>query len=247
MNPSIGIQLYTVRDALQKDFKGTLKAIADMGYHGVEFAWNYGGLKPRELATYLQSLGLQAAGCHTSLDEMLNPRSDTYAYARALNCSFLTTSLAGEVQKDWTATVDRMVQAGAAAFSQGFTFTYHNHAQELAEVNGVIALDQVLARSGSLVQFELDTYWIKKGGQDPVATIRRYAGRAPEIHLKDMDKTDGTFTEVGYGLMDLPGIFKAMETSGARWLIVEQDTCKRPALDSAKMSVDTLKKAGLAG
>ncbi len=247
MTPSIGIQLWTVRDALQEDFKGTLKALAGMGYHGIEFAGNYGGMKPRELAVFLQGIGLQTAGMHTSLDEILNPCSDTYAYARALNGSFLTTSLCGEVEKDWTATVDHMVAAGAAAFAQGFTFTYHNHAEELAEVNGIIALDQVLARPGALVQFEIDTYWIKKGGKDPVSFIRRYSGRVPQVHLKDMDRADGTFTEVGYGLMDLPAIFKAIETSGTRWLIVEQDTCKRPALDSARMSMDTLMKAGIAG
>ena len=246
MAVSIGIQLYTVRDECQKDFKGTLKALADMGYQGVEFAWNYGGMSPCEMAKYLHKLGLQCAGMHTSLEEILNPRSDSYSYARALNNSFLTTSLPGEVKKDWAGTVDRMVQAAAVAYSQGFLFTYHNHADELAEVNGAIALDQAMARP-SLLQFELDTYWVKKGGQDPVAYIRRFAGRAPQVHIKDMDKTDGSFTEVGYGLLDLPAILSAVETSGARWLIVEQDTCKRPALESAKMSVETLKRAGLAG
>lgn len=246
MTVSIGIQLYTVRDACQKDFKGTLKTLADLGYQGVEFAWNYGGMSPREMAKYLQTVGLQCSGMHTSLEEILNPRSDSYNYARALNTSFLTTSLAGEVKKDWTGTVDRMVQAAAVAYSQGFLFTYHNHAEELAEVNGAIALDQAMARP-SLLQFELDTFWVKKGGQDPVSYIRKFAGRAPQVHIKDMDKTDGTFTEVGYGSLDLPAILAAVETSGARWLIVEQDTCKRPALESAKMSIDTLKLAGLAG
>ncbi|MEI7436498.1 MAG: sugar phosphate isomerase/epimerase [bacterium] len=246
MSVSIGIQLYTVRDACQKDFKGTLKVLAEIGYQGVEFAGVYGGMSPRELAKYLQSLGLQCAGMHTSLDEILKPRSDAYAYAGALNSSFVTTSLCNEVNKDWAGTVDRMLQAAAVAYSQGFLFTYHNHAGELAEVNGTIALDQAMARP-SLLQFELDTYWVKKGGQDPAAYIRRYAGRAPQVHIKDMDKTDGSFAEVGYGTLDLPAILNAVENSRTRWLIVEQDTCKNPPLESAKMSFETLKKAGLGG
>lgn len=241
MNIPVGIQLYTVRDACKDDFKGTLKALAEMGYQGVEFAWAYGGLAPHDLARYLHSLGLHAAGFHTSLEEILNPRSETYAYARALNGAFLTTSLCGEVAKNWPATVDRMAQAAEVAFSQGCVFTYHNHAQEMALLNGVIAEDMILRRH-SLVQFELDTYWIRKGGQDPVTTIRRYAGRAPQIHLKDMDPGDQSFTEVGRGNMDLPGILTAAEEGGARWIIVEQDTCKRPPLDSAKISIESLKK-----
>lgn len=244
MAVSVGIQLYTVREACQQDFKGTLRALAEMGYQGVEFAWQYGGLAPRALAQYLLSIGVQCAGLHTTLEDILNPRSDSYAYARALNSPFITTSLLGEVKKDWPGTIDRMVQAAAVAHGQGFIFTYHNHAEELAVVNGVIALDQVVVRP-SLVQFELDTYWLKLGGQDPVAYLRRFAGRAPQVHLKDMDPGDRSFAEVGYGLLDLPAILSTVETSGARWVIVEQDVCKRPVLESARMSIGTLRKHGL--
>lgn len=244
MTQSVGIQLYTVREACKTDFAGTLRALAAMGYQGVEFAGNYGGLKPRELAVFLNSLGLQAAGIHTGLANVLNPASEAYAYARALNAPFITTSLCNKVKTEWAATIDQMVQAAGVAFAQGFTFTYHNHADELAELDGAIALDRVLARP-SLIQFELDTYWIRKGGQDPAATIRRYAGRSPQIHLKDMDRTDNSFAEVGHGSLDIPGILKAVEANGARWLIVEQDTCKRPVLESARMSIETLKQAGV--
>jgi sugar phosphate isomerase/epimerase len=237
--------LYTVRDDCQKDFKGTLKALAGMGYQGVEMAGNTGGMSPRELARFLHSLDLHAIGQHCGLEDILNPRSEIYACARALNAAFVTTSLCGEVGKNWPATIDRMVQAAAVAYSQGCVFTYHNHAQEMGLLNGVIAEDLVLARH-SLVQFEMDTYWIRRGGQDPVNIIRRYAGRAPEIHLKDMNPADQDFTEVGRGNMDLPGILAAAEECGARWIIVEQDTCKRPALESARISIDSLKKLGKA-
>ena len=71
----IGIQLYTVRDALKSDFKGTLKKLSEIGYDGVEFAWEYGGMSPKELAGFLHTVGLQAAGLHTSIDDILNSKS----------------------------------------------------------------------------------------------------------------------------------------------------------------------------
>jgi len=241
----VGIQLYTVREDLKKDFKGTLKALAAMGYSGVEFAGNYGDMSPKELAAFLHSLGLHAIGLHTSFDEILNPKSQSYTIARGLNASFLTTSPAGEVSKDWKAAVDRMAQAAATAYSQGFIFTCHNHAQELTLFDGVSALDMAMSRI-SLIQFELDTYWLTKGGQDPVSYIRKYAGRAPQIHLKDMDATDGSWAEVGKGTIDMKAVLAAATAGAARWLIVEQDACKRPPLESAKISIEAVRSlAGL--
>ncbi len=237
----IGIQLWTVREECKKDFKGTPKALAEMGYDGVESAWNYGGMSPRELGAFLHSQGLHAIGLHTSFDDILNPKSQSYAIARGTNAGFLTTSPAGEVKKDWKAAVDRMTLAAATSYSQGFTFTCHNHAEELTLFDGVSALDMALSRV-SLIQFELDTYWLKKGGQDPLSYIRKYARRVPQVHLKDMDAADSSFTEVGNGLIDMKSVIPAAVSAGARWLIIEQDTCKRPALESAKISIETVRK-----
>ena len=111
-------------------------------------------------------------------------------------------------------------------------------------MEGVTALDQVLARV-SAVQFELDIYWLKKGGQDPAAFIRRYAGRSPQVHLKDMDANDGSTAEIGSGLLDMKSILAAAKGAGARWLIVEQDHCKRPPLESAKISIEAIKRIGI--
>ena len=236
----LGIQLYSVRGDCERDFRGTLEALARMGYDGVEFAWNYGGMAPRDLARFLQKTGLHTAGLHVSIGDILDPASDGYAYARALNSPFITTSLAGEVASRWLPTLDQMVQAGAVAHSQGFIFTYHHHAEEFASVNGAAALDLALARP-SLYQFELDTHWIKKGGQDPVSTLRRYAGRSPQVHIKDWTADLG-FVEVGCGLLDLPKTVQTAVESGARWLIVEQDQAVGSTLDSARTSIGNLKK-----
>ena len=242
----LGIQLYTVRDVCAKDFKGTLKALAAMGYQGVEFAGDYGKLDPKELAAFLKESKLVAAGMHVSLADIQDSNSPSYQYAKAIKSPFLTTSLCGQVGPQWKQTIAEVAKAGAVAKAQGLVFTYHNHAQEFQLVDGKIAQDMMFEQTDrGAVSFELDTYWIKAGGQDPIAYINKFAGRVPQVHLKDMDPVDRTFTEVGAGLMDLPAIFAASKKAGAQWIIVEQDTCKRLSIDSARISATNLKKTGL--
>jgi len=242
----LGIQLYNVRDDCKKDFKATVSALAKIGYQGVEFAGIYGGMSPEELAAFLKELRIVCCGLHVPFEHLLDPKSDSYRYAKAVQGPFITTSCAGEVAKDWQGTIAKLREAGRVARSAGLTFTYHNHAQEFQKINGKYALDLLYEAAEPLtVQAELDTYWIRKGGEDPAAYILKYSGRAPQIHLKDMDAADGSFTEVGAGLMDLPAIYAAAEKAGSRWIIYEQDRCKRPPLESAKLTMDNLRKAKL--
>ena len=95
-------------------------------------------------------------------------------------------------------------------------------------------------------QAQIDVYWVQYAGVDPAAYIRKYPGRCPMIHLKDMEKGPAkAFAEVGNGILDLKEIFAASEEVGVQWYIVEQDTCKRPTLESVKISIDNLRKMGL--
>ena len=244
--PPLGIQLYTVRADVKKDFKGIVRSLAQMGYQGVEFAWQYGGMKPDELAAFLKQVGLACCGLHAPPDDLLKPESPSYAYARALRSPFVTTSCAGDVAKDWSATIRKVQQAGRVARSLKFTFTYHHHAQEFQKFGGKRALDLLYEQTDPAdVLAELDTYWIRKGGDDPAAYIRKQAARLRQLHLKDMDPADGSFTEVGTGLMDLPGIFAAVRETPCEWIIYEQDQCKRPPLESARMTITNLKKADM--
>lgn len=242
MTMTIGIQLYTVRQDCAKDFKGTLSAIAKMGYKSLEFAGNYGNMAPQELAAFVSSLKLTTAGLHVSLEDIANPQSMTYAYATALKAPHLTTSLAGHVAKDWKGIIPKVAEASAVAKSKGFQFTYHNHAQEFEKIDGIYAQDMLFQQTDpKTVHFELDTFWIAKGGENPVSYITKYAGRLPEVHLKDMDPSDKSFTEIGNGTMDLPAIFEASKKAGARWMIVEQDSGKRAMMESAEISIRNLK------
>jgi sugar phosphate isomerase/epimerase len=241
---SIGVQVYTVRDDCKMDFKGTLSALAKMGYQGVELGGDYGGMMPEELAAFLKELRIVCCGIHMPLEHLLGATSESYQYAKVVRSPFVSTSCADEVAKDWPDTIEKLCEAGRVAQSLGLTFTYHNHSQEFRKIGGQYALDLLYqAADPATVQAELDTYWVKKGGEDPAAYIRKYAGRTPQIHLKDMDPGDGSFTEVGYGLMDLPAIFAAAEKGGVRWIIYEQDTCKRPPLESARITIENLRKA----
>ena len=185
----LGIQLYNVRDDCKKDFKATVSALAKIGYQGVEFAGIYGGMSPEELAAFLKELRIVCCGLHVPFEHLLDPKSDSYRYAKAVQAPFITTSCAGEVAKDWQGTIAKLREAGRVARSAGLTFTYHNHAQEFQKIGGQYALDLLYeAAEPATVQAELDTYWIRKGGEDPAAYIRKYSGRAPQIHLKDMDR-----------------------------------------------------------
>ncbi|MDD5729251.1 MAG: TIM barrel protein, partial [Victivallales bacterium] len=92
------------------------------------------------------------------------------------------------------------------------------------------------------VKAELDTYWIKKGGEDPVAYLKKYGDRLPLVHLKDMDKTDGSFAAVGTGLIDLSGVIAAAGDSAAEWVIYEQDICRESPLECARISIENIKK-----
>lgn len=242
----IGIQVFTVRNELKADFKGTAKALAEMGYEGVELGSEYGGMAPKELAAFLKSAGLRVPGIHSSTVEISNPASALYDYLAATGARFVTVSRDRDVEKNWDATIREIDAAAKVARSKGVQFTYHNHMLEFTKIGGKYALDILFERTDSkTVQCELDTYWIKKGGEDPVSYIRKYKGRCPEIHLKDMDPSDGSFTEVGNGLMDLPAIFKVAAEVGATWMIVEQDRWTRPPMESARISIENLKKAGL--
>lgn len=242
----VGIQLYTVRADCAEDFEGTLAALAEMGYQGVETAGNYGSMPPSDFAAMLKRYSLKLCGQHVGLAQLQDGDSDVYKYAKACACPYVTTSLAGQVEQNWKSIIPEVEKAGAVAASRGCTFTYHNHAAEFAMIDGEYALDLLYDQTDpGNVQAELDVYWIKKGGEDPCSYLRKYLGRLPQIHLKDMDLDDGGFTEVGEGLMDLPGVFAAAQDSDTEWIIVEQDQCKGPALESARLSMDNLKKADL--
>lgn len=237
MKPKLGIQLYSVREALGKDFQGTLRGVAKLGFQGVEFAWNYGGMSPEALVDFLAETGLTCCGFHTSLEKLLDRENVDYAYARALKSPYITISLSGSLAKDVDGLAKKVTEGAKIAKDFGIAFTYHNHNQEFEKINGAYVLDLFYQKTcAKLVQCELDTYWIKKGGEDPIAYLEKYAARLPQIHLKDFNPADEKIIELGRGCIDFKKVLDVAEKAGTKWVIYEQDYSSLGAMESAAIS-----------
>jgi len=244
--PKIGLQLYTVRAELEHDFAGVLREVAAIGYAGVEFAWNYGGMAPEALAAFLREIGLRVVGLYESPEHLLDPDSDAYAYAKALDCRYVTTGMESRVQTDWEEAIRTADRIGAVANSRGLIFTYHHHDQEFVRIGDDYAVDLLYARTDPRqVRCELDVYWILRGGEDPVQYLHRYAGRVPLVHLQDHSRIDTRPSAVGDGVLDVPGVYAAACEVGVDWLIVEQYDCVEPPREQIRRSMAYLRAEGM--
>jgi len=246
MKPNIGIQLYSVREFTGDDtFRETLSALAELGYQGVELAWQYGGMEPDELAAFLDGLGLACCGLHVQLDELLDRDHKVYEYALACRSAFITTSLCGRVD-EWAELLPQVERAAAVAADRGLQFTYHNHWQEFVRIDGAYAQD--ILRDGSdadRVQFELDLGWVKKGGEDPMTYWRTFAGRVPQIHLRDYSVDQDAVCDIGAGFIDVAAVAALAVELGTRWLIYEQDNYPVSPMASARACIERVREAGI--
>jgi sugar phosphate isomerase/epimerase len=245
--PRVALQLYTVREAAGKDFAGTLRQVAQAGYPAVEFA-GYGGLAPERVRDLLGELGLIAAGTHTGLEELQRDLPGVVKLHHTIGCSFCTVpSLPGRYSRDEAgfAQGGRDLEAvGRQLAAEGITLAYHNHAHEFVRCGARYGLDVLYANADpAYLKAELDAFWAKRGGVDPAAYVRQLGSRCALMHIKDMT-ADGDFAEVGAGVLDFQPLFAAGDAVGTRWYIVEQDSCKRPPLESIQISLDNLRQWG---
>jgi sugar phosphate isomerase/epimerase len=144
----------------------------------------------------------------------------------------------------WKAVAKIADAAGALCLKNGLELIYHNHSFEFAKFDGQYGLDIFYGNTDpALVKAELDVYWLQHGGVVPAEYVRKYAGRLAIVHVKDMeDDADRSFAEVGEGILDWPAILDAASESPCMWLLVEQDECKRPCMESARISYTNLKR-----
>ena len=247
--PQVALQLYTVREELRKDFVGTLKAVAEIGYPAVQLA-GYGGLSSGELKRALDDLGLKVAGSHVDLEALESQPDREIAYCLDVGTPDVVIPAMPQEWRESKEGYGRLAEAmnriGARCMDLGARLSYHNHAFELVEFDGQRALDLLLGWADpGLVKWEPDVYWLAYGKADPAAYLRTYAGRVPLVHVKDMTPgPNPTYAEVGEGVLDWPAIFAAAEAGGAEWYVVEQDTCARPPLESARLSLRHLTEWG---
>jgi sugar phosphate isomerase/epimerase len=246
----VALQLYTVRDALAQDFAGTLRAVANIGYRSVELAGT-GNLTAAELGGLLDELNLEVVGPHTALQQLSTDLEATLDYFGELGVPYVTCPYMPEeyrAPETFDETCALLNRIGGACRDREMQFCYHNHAFEFENKVGSQTLFDALydGTDPELVKGEVDVYWVKYSGHDPVDVVCARPGRFPLIHLKDMTPGEPTFAEVGEGILDMQAIFEASESNGATWYIVEQDRCQRPTLESARLSFENLKRMGKA-
>jgi len=245
--PVLGVQLYTVREALAADFVGTVKKVREIGYDAVELCGK-GPMSNAELKKFLDGLGLRSAGVHVPINELENNLDDWINFAIEVKVPNLVLPYLPEERRntrdDWVAVAKVMDQIGAKCRKRGVKFAYHNHSFEFVQFDGKYALDILYENcSPQNVLCELDTYWIKHGGADPVTYIKKYGKRCAVLHVKDMAADEArSFAEIGRGILEWPAIHKAAQAGGVQWYCVEQDRCAGDPFDSIRISAEFLRK-----
>lgn len=250
----IALQLYTVRDTIKKDgLVPVLKEVSAIGYKGVEGGSFMGNMPAKDLRLILNDLGLSFASGHVGVAEIQGNFEGLLNDYVTLGAKYVGLSWIGEDYRSdagWSRAAKLMEKAAMEAAKHDLTFFYHNHDFEFKKTeSGKLGFDVLFdAADPALVKSELDVYWVKNGGQDPVATINRLAGRAPLIHIKDMTADEShTFEIVGDGIIDFDAVFKAGDANGADWYIVEQDLCPKGELASARKSYENIVARGWLG
>jgi sugar phosphate isomerase/epimerase len=253
--PTLAVQLYTLREFTKTpaDIKTTLQRVKKMGYNAVQCS-ALGKIDPKELAAILKGEGLTCCATHMGLDRMKNETQAVIEEHKMWGCEL--TAIGGffpkndptPVTKDtWLNFAKDYSEVARKFAGSGVSIGYHNHSHELAKFDGKPALQILLDNLDKSVWMEIDTYWITHGGGDPIQWINKCAGRIPAIHFKDMAiKLDRTqyMAEVGEGNLNFPGIIEAGNKVGAKWFIVEQDTCYRDPFESLEISLKHLKDMG---
>lgn len=249
MGYSISLQLYTLREETEKDFIGTLEKVAEIGYQGVEF-FHYGGLTAAELKAQLDRLGLKASGSHIAIDQLMTNLDAVIDYNIQIGSSYIILPWTNYENKEEYIELARICnEIGKKCKEKGIQFCYHNHRQEFKVIDGEYALDILFNLTDpELVQAEIDVYFLKYIGLDPAEYIKKYTGRCPLIHIKDIENDEEhSFTEVGNGILDVEGIAAVAEEIGTKWLIVEQNKFKRSPFESVEISFNNIKNMGLVG
>jgi sugar phosphate isomerase/epimerase len=256
----IGLQLYTIREAMEKDPKAALAKVASLGYTSVEGATYTGsqlfyGMAPAEYAKLLKANGLIAPSSHYMLGESMDAKGTiTNGWQKAVDdaaavgtkymvCAYLLDPERGTLDH-YKATADKFNKAAEICKSAGIQFCYHNHDFEFEAQGGKYPFDVLLENTDkNLVKFELDLYWASRAKQDPIALFNKYPGRFPLWHVKDMDKTAAQgITEVGNGSIDFKKIFAQSKKAGLDYFFVEQDITPGDPFDSISKSISYLKK-----
>lgn len=243
----LALQPFTIREELSKDYFGALEKVARLGYKGIELGPPPEGITLDEQKRRLDELGLEVIGTHAGLDKLTNNLDSVIGFLKEVGGKYITLSLGFKTKQDVLDSASQFNRIGEQCRKQGCQFLYHNHDWEFVKFDGEYAYDILLRETDpALVQMELDTYWVKKGGEDPVEYMRKLNQRCPLLHIKDVEAGEEQFfAEIGEGVLDFQAIAAAAEEIGTEWLVVEQDQSRRPIFESLELSYQNLVKMNL--
>ncbi|MDE3179677.1 MAG: sugar phosphate isomerase/epimerase, partial [Acidobacteriota bacterium] len=259
----IGLQVYTVRSLYAKNPLQTLKEVAAVGYKTVELAaFLPPHLPPAATNSYLRQAGLKAIGAHFPLPKTADDWKPFVDQARELHLQYTGTSMTNHLTVDgWKHLAALFNECGRLSKPAGIRFCYHNHIREFEPLGGGLNGYDILLKEcdASLVSMEMDIFWITYSGADPIAYWRRFPGRFPLLHIKDLKKgikvnprefprpeEGNPFCPVGQGRIDWRRIFSHVHLAGTKYIFVEQDACDGSPLDAIRTSYKYLRNLRLA-
>ncbi len=257
----IGVQLYSVRHDFANDARGTLKAVAEMGYEGVEFAGDPPIGKEgaaEELKGYLDEFGLKCCGWHTPYHRVADDQiDDTIAFNKTLDNKYvIVPGIPGNLRQsrdDWLKLAVQFNQVADRLAEEGMVTGYHNHSVEFQPLDGELPWETFFSATNKGVAMQLDIGNAMSGGGDVVKTLSDYPGRALTVHLKPYSPS--LAEKEGHGAAFRPVIgqdeapwdevFRLCEsTAGTEWYIVEYESNAYPPLEAVERCLKALKEMG---
>lgn len=252
INKPLGLQLYSVRELLPKDFDGTLQKLAAIGYKEVEAAGYY-NKTAAEWKHSMDAAGLNCVSTHHNLADLKSKLNELIDYAHGIGLQYMICSWAGMHRDpsrkgeldldDWRWVADQFNDIGQKVKAAGLTFGYHNHTVEFGTENGVVFYDELLKRTDpNYVVFEMDCGWVVAGGHNPVEYLSKTPERFPLFHIKDLVKgPDGKWKNpvMGKGHTDYAPILKA--ATGMKHYFIEQEEFTGDPMDELRQDAEFMK------
>lgn len=244
----IGYAMYSARDlTIDPDsMRMVLKEIAGMGYEGVEF-FLYNGTSPEMLKEMLEEFNLEAIGTHVHKPRWDSDTQGEIEYAKKVGIPYLVYPwISPEMRNEafYRELPGVLKNLAVKCRNEGIQLQYHNHDFEFVKFKDQVVMDYLMESEDSFT-FELDTFWAQYAGIDAIEYMKKYGSRIPMIHVKDyLDVENGqpSFTAIGTGKLDSSKIIKAAKEMDKKWLIVELDNSPLSPLESARISIETIKK-----
>ena len=250
--PKIALQLYTMRDPAKQDLPGTLKKVREIGWEYVQWS-GMPNLPAEKIREALDKAGLKAIAAHVGVEPFEKDFDGQVKFWKTVGVEYLGPGGMMVDCKDtleaWLRGAKRLDTLGEKLRTVGLHLTYHNHSSEFEKYpNDPRTKEDILlqATKPENLGAEFDLAWVYAADQDPAAYIRKYKGRCPTIHAKDVAAKNAAgkyvLKPLGQGALNWPDLFVAMKEADVKWCIYEQDTCENGPFVDAKTSYDFLVK-----